>query len=71
MSHIGHPIIGDTLYGAGKTPFEKANASLLSGQCLHARELSFPHPVTKEIMHFETELPKEFSELLKRLEALN
>lgn len=71
MSHIGHPIIGDILYGAGKTPFEKANASLLSGQCLHARELSFPHPVTKEIMHFETELPKEFSELLKRLKALN
>ena len=71
MSHIGHPIIGDTLYGGNKTPFEKANAPLLSGQCLHARELSFPHPVTKEIMHFETELPKEFSELLKRLEALS
>lgn len=71
MSYLGHPIIGDTVYGGGKTPFEKANAPLLQGQCLHARELSFPHPVTKELMHFETELPREFTELLKRLDALN
>ena len=71
MSYLGHPIIGDMVYGGGKTPFEKANAPLLQGQCLHARELSFPHPVTKELMHFETELPREFTELLKRLEALN
>ncbi len=71
MSHIGHPIIGDTVYGGGRTPFEKANASLLSGQCLHAKELSFPHPVTKELMRFEAPLPREFSELLTRLEALN
>ncbi len=71
MSYLGHPIIGDTVYGGGKTPFEKSNASLLSGQCLHARELSFPHPVTKEIMHFETELPVEFKKLLEKLEALS
>jgi 23S rRNA pseudouridine1911/1915/1917 synthase len=70
-AYLGHPIIGDEVYGGGKTQFEKANKSLLDGQALHARELSFPHPVTKELMHFETELPKEFSELLKRLEALN
>jgi len=71
MSHIGHPIIGDTVYGGGKTPFERANAHLLDGQCLHARELTFPHPVTKEIMHFETELPDNFKKILERLEALN
>ena len=70
MSHIGHPIIGDTVYGGGKTPFEKANASLLNGQCLHAKELIFPHPVSKEIMHFETELPNEFKALIKKLEDL-
>ena len=67
MSHIGHPIIGDTVYGGGKTPFEKANLSLLDGQILHAKELSFPHPKTKEILHFECELPDNFKELLKRL----
>ena len=71
MSHIGHQIIGDTVYGGGKTPFEKANASLLDGQILHAKELSFPHPKTKEIMHFECDLPDNFKELLNRLEKLN
>lgn len=70
MSYIGHPIIGDTVYGAGKTPFEKANASLLDGQALHAKELSFPHPKTKEIMHFECELPDNFKAILTRLERL-
>ena len=70
MSYIGHPIIGDTVYGGGKTQFEKANASLLDGQMLHAKELSFPHPRTKEIMHFECELPDNFQKTLKRLENL-
>ena len=70
MSHIGHPIIGDTVYGGGKTPFEKTNSALLDGQILHAKELSFPHPKTKEIMHFECELPDNFKELLKRLKNL-
>ena len=70
MSHIGHPLVGDTVYGGGKTPFEKANASLLSGQALHAKILSFPHPKTKEIMTFECELPDDFKKLLERLENL-
>ena len=70
MSHIGHPLVGDTVYGGGKTPFEKANASLLAGQALHAKILSFPHPKTKEIMTFECELPDDFKKLLERLENL-
>ena len=68
MSHISHPIIGDTIYGGGKTPFEKAHAKYLDGQCLHAKELVFPHPKTKEIMHFECELPSNFKTLLSLLE---
>ena len=70
MSYIGHPIIGDSVYGGGKTPFEKANASILDGQMLHAKELCFPHPKTKEIMHFECELPDNFKAILTRLERL-
>ena len=66
-SYIGHPIIGDTVYGGGKTQFERAHRGLLDGQCLHAKELSFPHPKTKEIMHFECELPDNFSSLLNIL----
>jgi 23S rRNA pseudouridine1911/1915/1917 synthase len=70
MSHIGHPLVGDTVYGGGKTQFEKANASLISGQALHAKILSFPHPKTKENMTFECELPNEFKKLLERLEKI-
>ena len=69
-SHIGHPIIGDEVYGGGKTQFEKAHSKHLDGQCLHAKELSFPHPKTKEIMHFECELPDNFKTLLKILESI-
>lgn len=67
MSHIGHPIMGDTVYGGGKTPFEKAHKSLIDGQMLHAKELSFPHPRTKKIVHFECPLPENFEKILKIL----
>ncbi len=70
MSYKGHPIIGDTVYGGGKTTFEKNNKALLDGQILHAKELSFPHPRTKEIMHFECELPSNFKKLLEKLRVL-
>lgn len=68
MSHTGHPLLGDTVYGGGNTRFEKAHAALLSGQCLHAKELSFIHPRSGEKMHFETPLPDEFQSLLSILD---
>ena len=66
-SYIGHPIIGDEVYGGGKTTFEKNNKALLDGQILHAKILSFPHPRTKEIITFECDLPDNFKKLLERL----
>ncbi len=66
-SYIGHPIIGDEVYGGGKTTFEKNNKALLDGQILHAKNLSFPHPRTKEIVTFECELPDNFQKLLEKL----
>ncbi len=69
-SYIGHPIIGDTVYGGGKTAFEKNNKALLDGQILHAKILSFPHPKTKKEMVFECELPENFKALLRRLSLL-
>ena len=69
-SYIGHPIIGDEVYGGGKTTFEKNNKGLLDGQILHAKILSFPHPRTKEIVTFECELPDNFKELLERLRQI-
>ena len=67
MSHLGHPLLGDTVYGGGKTAFEKRHAPLFSGQALHAKHLSFCHPTTGEIMDFECPLPDNFEELLSIL----
>ena len=73
MSHSGHPLLGDIVYGGGKSQFEKAHAKLLSGQALHAKRLTLTHPRTKERMTFESELPNDFKKLLDILdkEALN
>ncbi len=67
MSSTGHPLMGDTLYGGGKTKFEGQNSQLLSGQCLHAKTIGFVHPITGENMFFDSELPEYFSEILNKL----
>ena len=67
LSALGHPLLGDTVYGGGSSAFEKRHASLLDGQCLHAKRLSFRHPRTGEDLTFEVPLPQEFEELLRIL----
>ena len=69
MSHIGHSLIGDELYGGAKTRFEKEHTALLDGQALHAKRLTLTHPRTKQRMSFECELPDNFKKLLKILES--
>ncbi len=64
MSAKGHPLLGDTVYGGGGTPFERRHASLLDGQCLHAASLTFRHPRTGEPMTHTAPLPQEFLLLL-------
>lgn len=61
MASIGHPLVGDEVYGPAKCPFK------LQGQCLHAMVLGFIHPRTGEYMEFSAELPEYFQELLKKL----
>ena len=61
MARIGHPLLGDEVYGAAKNPFK------LQGQALHAEMLGFVHPRTGEYMEFHAPLPQYFLELLKRL----
>ena len=61
MASIGHPLLGDGVYGAPSP--EKG----LEGQCLHARELKFVHPRTGEHVHLVTELPTWFTDVLARL----
>lgn len=67
MSHIGHPVIGDEVYGGMRTPLERRHAALLEGQCLHAGRLRFAHPRTGEAMEFEAPLPAPFERLLEIL----
>ena len=62
MAYLGHPLLGDEVYGHAKLP-EKG----LTGQCLHARELKFIHPRTGEQIQLETELPDYFQDVLHRL----
>lgn len=61
MSSIGHPLLGDEVYGSGKNPYH------LQGQALHAMVLGFVHPHTKEYMEFEAPLPDYFVKLLEKL----
>ena len=70
MAYIGHPLMGDTLYGGGHTRFEKENAKLLSGQCLHAGELTFVHPTKGERMTFSCPLPEEMQKLIEKLRKI-
>ena len=67
LSSLGHPLLGDTVYGGGRTPFEVRNASLLCGQCLHAKTISFLHPKTKQLMSFDSPLPPYFERALTLL----
>ncbi len=60
MAYIGHPVMGDGVYGNGKP-------KSLEGQCLHARKIGFVHPRTNEYMEFTSELPEYFVRLLKNL----
>ena len=62
MAHIGHPILGDTVYGAKKP------VPGLTGQCLHAVGLRFLHPRTGETVELRCELPEEFQAYLRKLE---
>ena len=71
MSSIGHPLLGDPVYGRTPSRFRP----LLSGlgfrrQALHAAELGFVHPVTGETLRFESPLPPDMAQLEALLSAL-
>ena len=62
MSHIGHPLLGDEVYGPANTKYKN-----LQGQTLHAATIGFVHPTTEEYMEFSAPLPDYFEKLLKTL----
>lgn len=61
MASIGHPLVGDEVYGFKKQRFK------LKGQVLHAKTLGFIHPKTKEYMEFTTNLPEYYNNLIEKL----
>lgn len=63
MASIGHPLLGDELYGNPKNLAMKG----LQGQTLHAMVIGFVHPSTHEYMEFEAPLPEYFQKLLQKL----
>lgn len=65
MAGIGHPLLGDAVYGPAKCPYK------LTGQTLHAGVLGIVHPRTGEYMEFTAPLPEYFEELLRKLSGAN
>ena len=61
MASIGHPLLGDTVYSSGKSPFKT------QGQTLHAMTIGFIHPHTNEYMEISAPLPEYFLKILKSL----
>ncbi len=77
LSHLGHPVIGDPVYGYGKNwwkrrpEFNKAGLSPPGRQMLHSRTLGFKHPVTGKYQEYHAPIPEDmkiFMEGLKRIE---
>ena len=60
MSHIGHPVLGDWLYGG-------VNIDLIERQALHAASLTFTHPITKEQLTLTAPVPEDMQNVLRRL----
>ena len=73
LSHIGHPLVGDPLYGGGLKLPKRATSELTAAlrsfrrQALHAERLSFEHPVTGEPMSFEAPRPADMNTLVAAL----
>lgn len=61
MASIGHPLVGDLVYGHNKQKIK------IEGQALHAKTLGFIHPSTREYMEFNSELPDYFNDILTEL----
>lgn len=61
LSYIGHPVIGDDVYSNGKNKWG------ISGQCLHAQNLKFKHPITGKQMDIQAEMPDYFKKIIAEL----
>ncbi|MGP1282634.1 MAG: RluA family pseudouridine synthase [Parasphingopyxis sp.] len=68
MAHIGHPLVGDPVYGKPRPALKDILKRLdFKRQALHAKRLGFTHPVTSEALAFESDLPVDIQELFRAL----
>ncbi len=67
MASLGHPLLGDPVYGGDGTAFEARHRSHIHGQCLFAAELHLTHPRTKEAMRFCAKAPENFDKVVEIL----
>lgn len=68
MAYLGHPLLGDEVYGGAKTRFQALHKDCIHGQCLHAGELTLTHPKTGELCEFKCPLPEDLERVLDLLE---
>lgn len=79
MKYLGHPLFNDAMYGGDQvlkgTVFSKYKQfvencfKIIPRQALHARSLGFVHPITKEFLQFDSELPQDFKEAIEKWES--
>ena len=67
MASIGHPLLGDPIYGGASSKFEAKHKDWITGQCLHAKELTFTHPKSGKEVHFTCPLPNGMQKLTRYL----
>lgn len=67
MASVGHPLLGDPVYGGDRTQFEGRHRAWIHGQCLHAAELHFTHPRSGKEMHLFCPLPDEMKKTVAYL----
>jgi len=77
MAYKGSPLLGDQQYGKKNIRFKKINEEfedklrILNRQALHAKTLAFIHPISKKLISFESQLPKDFKKILDLLNKLS
>ena len=64
MASVGHPLLGDAVYGGANTRFEARHRASIIGQCLHAGELHLTHPRTGEEMQFSAPMPQNMQHVV-------
>lgn len=64
MASVGHPLLGDAVYGGANTRFEAKHRASIVGQCLHAGELHLTHPRTGEEMYFSAPMPQSMQHVV-------